>query len=212
MRAVVVAGSLVSDELDEALISSADLVVAVDAGADALARAGLVPDLLVGDLDSISNQALADLRARGVQVEALRTAKDETDTEAALRLLIARGADELIVYGALGGPRFDHMMGNVLLLGAPWLAGRKLRLLDGRHEVFLAHGDATITGRAGDIVSLLPLTPQVERVVTEGLHYPLAGETLHQFSTRSVSNRMTGIQARVTHGEGVLLVIRYFER
>lgn len=212
MRAVVVAGSPVVDELDKTLISSADLVVAVDGGADALARTGLVPDLLVGDLDSISSRALADLRARGVEVQVLRTAKDETDTEAALRLVIARGADELIVYGALGGPRFDHMLGNMLLLNAPWLAGKKVRLLDGRHEIFLAHGDTTFAGQAGDVVSLLPLTPQAEAVATEGLQYPLAGETLHQFSTRSVSNRMTGAQARVTHEEGVLLIIRYFER
>jgi thiamine pyrophosphokinase len=212
VRAVVVAGSPVVDELDEVLISSADLVVAVDGGADALARIGLVPDLLVGDLDSISSETLADLRARGIQKEVLPTAKDETDTEAALCLVVGRGADEIVVYGALGGPRFDHMLGNILLLSAPWLTGKKVRLLDGRHEVFLAHGDATFVGQTGDVVSLLPLTPQVEAVATEGLQYPLAGETLHQFSTRSVSNRMIGTQARVTHGEGVLLIIRYFER
>ena len=58
-------------------------------------------------------------------------------------------------------------------------------------------------------MSLLPLTPEVEDVRTEGLLYPLAGETLVQSSTRGVSNAMTGPEARVTHGEGVLLLIHY---
>lgn len=209
MRAVVVAGSDLSGALDPALPASADLVVAVDAGADALARVGAVPSVLIGDLDSISPQARSSLEAQGVEIIVLPVAKDVTDTEAALRLVIDRGADDIVVLGALGGPRLDHMVGNLLLLTSEWLAGHRVRLVDDHHEVFLAHGDARLLGAQSDIVSLLPLSAEVDRVRTEGLLYPLRGETLKRSALRGVSNAMTGDRARVTHDDGLLLVIHY---
>ena len=212
MHAVVVAGSLPAVELDRAAVETADLLVAVDGGADALARVGLVPSLLVGDLDSISPAALADLRSQGVEVLTLQAAKDETDTEAALRLAIERGATRITVFNALGGPRLDHLVGNLLLLTAPWLAPVRVTLVDGLHEVFFVKGDAAVAGRPGDTVSLLPLTEAVLEVRTQGLLYPLQGEPLFQGTTRGVSNEMTGADARVTHGEGALLLIHYYGR
>ena len=212
MHAVVVAGSLLADELDRAAVEAADLLIAVDGGADALARIGVVPSLLVGDLDSISPSALADLRSRGVEVLTLPTAKDETDTEAALRLAIERGANRITVFNALGGPRLDHLVGNLLLLTAAWLAPVQVTLVDGLHEAFLVRGEAVVAGRPGDTVSLLPLTEAVLDVHTRGLLYPLQGEPLFQGTTRGVSNEMTGESARVIHGEGALLLIHYYGR
>ena len=209
MRAVVVAGAHVVDDPDRAVISSADWLVAVDGGADTLARMGFVPHLLVGDLDSISARTRSDLEAAGVDIRLLPVAKDETDTEAALRLVVEGGADDIVIIGALGGPRLDHMIGNLLLLTSPWLTGRRVRLIDDLHEAFLAHNDVSFTGSPGDTVSLLPLTPEVEDVSTEGLLYALSGATLLQSTTRGVSNAMTGPEARVTHGDGLLLVVHY---
>jgi len=209
MHAAIVAGSSLATELDADVLASADLLIAVDGGADALARAGLVPDLLVGDMDSVRPATRDDLEARGVQVVLLSTAKDETDTEAALRLTVERGATEITVYGGLGGPRLDHLVGNLLLLSSPWLDDVGVRMVDDLHEAFLVKKDVVFGGTQGDIVSLLPLTPRVENVRTEGLAYPLAGESLFQSTTRGVSNAMTGPEARVTHGEGSLLLIHY---
>ncbi len=190
-------------------LASADLLVAVDGGAEALARVGLEPALLVGDLDSISVRTREALEAKGVELVLLPTAKDETDTEAALRLVADRGADDITVYGALGGPRLDHLVGNLLLLSSPWLATVRVRMVDDWHEAFLVKGDSTFDGEHGDTVSLLPLTPAVKDVWTEGLLYPLRGESLSQSTTRGVSNAMTGAEARVIHGDGVLLLIHY---
>jgi thiamine pyrophosphokinase len=209
MRAVVVAGSSLSGELDRAALAAADLLVAVDAGADALVGVGVQPALLVGDMDSVTPETRAALEEAGAEVVLLPTAKDETDLEAALRLVVERGADDITVYGALGGPRLDHLLGNVMLLAAPRLAGAAIRLADESHEVSLVRGDATVSGEPGDLVSLLPLTAEVKGVRTEGLLYPLVGETLVRSSTRGVSNAMTSSRARVTHGEGVLLIMHY---
>jgi thiamine pyrophosphokinase len=209
MRAAVVAGSSLSAELDREELARADLLTAVDGGAEALRKLGLVPALLVGDMDSVTPRTRAVLESQGVETVLLATAKDETDTEAALRLLVDRCVDDITVYGALGGPRLDHLVGNLLLLAAPWLAAVTLRLVDEQHEVFLVQGDATFRGERGDVVSLLPLSAEVSDVRTEGLLYPLEGETLTRGSTRTVSNSMRGPEARVTHGKGTLLLIHY---
>ena len=116
-------------------------------------------------MDSISRQhPRATSRPRASRVVLLETAKDETDTEAALRLAVDRGADEITVFGALGGPRLDHLVGN-LLLALVALAGRTSPCAwsTTSHEVFLVEGDVIFAGGEGDIVSLLPLTPAVAR-------------------------------------------------
>ncbi len=212
MHVVIVAGSSLDGGLEAERLHEADLLIAVDGGADAVSAAGLVPSVLVGDMDSISAATHRDLTALGVEIVLLEVAKDETDTEAALRLAVDRGADEITVYGALGGPRIDHLVGNLLLLSSPWLADVAVRMVDGTHEAFLAKGDVVFRGRKGDVVSLLPLTPRVFNVRTAGLLYPLTGESLLQSATRGVSNEMLGPEARVTHGEGVLLLIHCRER
>jgi thiamine pyrophosphokinase len=209
MRAVLVAGSSLSTDLDPQILVEADLLVAVDGGAEAIARVGLEPALLVGDMDSVTPRTRRVFEERGVEVVLLPVAKDETDLEAALRLVARRGADDITVCGALGGPRLDHLLGNVQLLAAPWLAKVAVRLMDDLHEVFLVRGATEVAGEPGELVSLLPLTAEVRDVRTEGLLYPLGGDTLLRSSTRSVSNEMTGPLARVTHGEGELLLVHY---
>ncbi len=212
MRAVIVAGSALSRALDLKDLSTGDLIVAVDAGADAFAGMALAPDLFVGDMDSVTTETRAMMQAKGVETIVLRTDKDETDLEHALRLVVDRGAKEVIVFAALGGPRLDHLIGNILLLTSPWLKGVDVRLVDGQHEVLVAGGDAEVRGRPGDVVSLLPLMAEVDDVRTEGLLYPLEGESLMASSTRAISNEMTATLARVTHGAGDLLVVHYLGR
>ncbi len=221
MRAVIIAGSDLSEpqglppfmgELHEV-----ELIVVADGGGDRLDlldRLGVAaaPLILVGDMDSISPEARRTLEERGADVRVLPTAKNETDLECALKVALEQGADDVVVLAALGGPRLDHLLGTVVLLSASWLAGSRVRLVDGMHEVFLARGGVEVQGEPGDLVSLIPLTPLVKSVTTEGLRYVLRAEDLEQGSTRGISNELTGTQARVTHGSGELLVVHHRPR
>lgn len=212
MRVVVVAGADLSQEVDLEQLIGGCSIVAVDSGAEALVRVGVVPDLFVGDMDSVGAETRSRLQNEGVETVVLPTVKDETDLEHALRLIVDRGADDVRVFGALGGPRFDHLLGNVLLLASSWLEGIRVRLVDERHEVMMVHGHLEVSGRPGDLVSLLPLTEEVEGVRTDGLLYALAGETLVRSSTRGLSNEMTGTRSNVTHGVGNLLLVHHLRR
>jgi thiamine pyrophosphokinase len=209
MHVVIVAGGIGDGLPDPRLIGKADLVIAADGGAESLVALGIQPHVLIGDFDSVSTATRAQVEERGAEVIELRVDKDWTDTEVALRLALKRNATEVTVFGALGGPRIDHLLGNILLLTAPWLHGCDVRLLDARHEIFLARGDGSIAGYPGDLVSLLALSQVVEAVETEGLQFPLHREPLYQGATRGVSNELAAERARVRHGAGELLIIHY---
>lgn len=207
MRTLVVAASVGADSSALArLAESAQLIIAADGGAALALAAGIRPHVVVGDMDSLSAELADSLRRNGVEIRTFPSRKDETDLELALLEAIRRGAEEITIVGALGG-RLDHTLGNVYLLTMPQLRGKDVRLVDGRVEAFVVWGQAEIRGGRGDTVSLIPLTPEVRGVQTEGLEYPLRRESLFMGPGRGISNVLLGPVARVSTSDGILLVV-----
>jgi thiamine pyrophosphokinase len=186
-----------------------DLVVAADGGARLAGPLGLPIHRWVGDADSIEPDRLAALRATGIPVRLVPKDKDESDTELALLEAIDCGAEDVTILGALGGHRFDHSLANVGLLAHPALGSRPVRLLDGTTRVSLVDGPGAtrLDGRPGDLVTLLPFGGRAEGVFTDGLRYPLSGETLEAGPPRGLSNVRLGTTAEVRLQGGYLLVI-----
>lgn len=206
-RAVLfVNGELPDSEAVNRILQTGDLVIAVDGGFSHLQAVHRNPDLLVGDLDSIEPQAVAQLEAQGVEICRFPVKKDETDLELALRIALKRGAVSIRIVGALGG-RLDQTLGNIFLLMLPELGEVDVRLDDGFEEVFLIRSSCVISGSAGDGISLLPLQGAVQGVTTRGLEYPLSGETLLPERTRGISNVMQADTAEVSIQNGFLLCV-----
>jgi thiamine pyrophosphokinase len=193
-----------------ARLAGAERVLAADGGAATALTLRLRPDLVLGDLDSLGQRVQRLLRRQGVAFELHPTDKDATDGELALWRALAWGATTITIVGGLGGPRLDHGLANILLLGREALAGRRVTLLDNRNEVrLLRDGEAwRWVSQPGEIVSLLPLFDDVAGVTTEGLRWPLHQATLTLASTRAVSNEALANQAGVRVGTGRLLVTR----
>ncbi len=182
-------------------------IVAVDGGARLALACGLDPQIVIGDMDSLSDRELDDLRARGAQIERYPPAKDETDLELALIHTAQTGADWMRIIGAVGD-RFDQTLANLYLLALDVLAGRDVRLVSGRQAIWVLHpGAHTLHGTAGETLSLIPLAGDAHNVRTEGLDYPLRGESLKFGPARGVSNVFTGESARVTFDAGLLVVV-----
>jgi len=193
-----------------------DLIVAADGGAAHAASLNLGPiDLWVGDGDSLSPAALEALRRAGVPVELAAADKDESDTELAVLAAIDRGATRLTILGAFGGPRLDHALANVLLLGHPRLIDRSAMLLApaARATLIRAPGpdggpaSLSLAGRPGDLVSLLPFAGPAGGVTTSGLQYALSDETLEVGPARGLSNIRLEPTATVSLKVGSLLVV-----
>ncbi|MGB9776653.1 MAG: thiamine diphosphokinase [Anaerolineae bacterium] len=206
-RVVIFAnGSLPDPEQARALLRPDDILIGADGGAHHLLALGLRPHEVVGDLDSLPPALMEALQAQGTIVHRYPPDKDETDLELALRRAPEYCPQAIRVVGALG-LRLDQTLGNLALLAAPWLEGIDVRLDDGIEEVLLVRSEAIIEGRPGETVSLIPWGVPAEGVTTEGLRWPLRGETLYPDRTRGISNELTAPQARVRIRSGLLIVV-----
>lgn len=207
MKAVIVAHGDAAPS-DRAIAAAADLLIAADGGALQCSRWSLTPQLIVGDLDSLGAKAAEQLARTGIEVRAYPPAKDESDTELALRCALDAGADEIVLLAALGGARLDHELANVLLLADERARDASVRVVRGGTTVRAARGPGRVAleGAPGDTVTLLPLG-DASSVVTERLRYSLRGETLRAGAPRGLSNVIEERGASVALAEGVLLVI-----
>jgi len=190
-------------------ICQGDFLVAADGGSRHLNRMGLIPDLLIGDLDSIDPDYLVSLESSYTIIEKAPKEKDETDLELAIIAVVKCGLQVIRIAGALGG-RIDHTLGNISLLLREDLAGCDVRLIDGEQEVFLIRDYTRITGAAGDIVSLIPWGNTVHGVSTSGLQYPLHAEALCPDKARGISNVMVSDTAEVRRDTGILVCVHLF--
>lgn len=215
MHIVIVAGgSAHHKEAWQPWLVQADQLIAADGGAAHALALGRVPDLVLGDLDSLSTRERSQLEAHGVPFEVHPRAKDETDLELALHWAVEHGARQVTVLGALGG-RLDHTLGNLLMLADPRWASVRLRLVSGIETVTAIHdgGEVQIDGQPGDLISLLPIGGDAVGVTTEGLAWRLSGDTLAFGRTRGVSNELTAHTARVRlEGPGGALLVVHTRR
>ena len=183
-----------------------DYLIAVDGGLRYFTQFDLVPDLIIGDLDSADPQSVHKYKTQGVAVRQYPVEKNETDLELALQAAHSLKPKSIWVVAALGG-RLDQTLASIFLLTSQGLATCDVRLVDGHQEVLVIHNTTLLTGKAGDRVSLLPINGAVMGVTTSGLYFPLMGETLYPHQTRGVSNHMIDNQAQITVQQGFLLCI-----
>lgn len=182
-------------------------LVAVDGGADVLRDAGLLPDLLVGDLDSVSPTTLAACEAAGVRIERHPTAK--RDTDAALALASLRGEDELLFLGP-GGGRADHALANLHLLAAASLWARVRAVdVDAITDVVTPERELRLELPEGMTLSAIPFDARVEGVTYDGLRYPLVEATMTAGDPYGVSNVAGPAPQRIRVRRGRLLVLHH---
>jgi thiamine pyrophosphokinase len=209
VRAIIIAGGRFPEgDHWRRWLRKGDVIFGADGGAAQAAALGLLPDLIVGDMDSLPEEEQAALASRGCRFVVHPRAKDETDLELALGYAVEQGSREIVILGALGG-RLDHTLANVLLLALPGLAGIQVRIVDGEQEALLVRSGEVVAlqGRPGDLVSLLPLGGDVRGVTTSGLAWALLDEALRFGRSRGVSNEMTADAAQIEVKDGTLLVV-----
>ena len=210
MNTLIVTGGKIS--LDFALTFLQDnrfeCVIAADKGLELLQKIGVEPDYIIGDFDSVSGEVLAGYKL--ASVVRLNPEKDFTDTEAAMRLAIDKGASSIALMGATG-TRIDHMLANLNLL---YLAlekripayiideNNKIRLID---KSFVLYRNEACS----DTVSLLPYTEEVKGITLTGFYYPLKNKNMSRYEEFSlgVSNKLTADKGSIEFESGILTVI-----
>ena len=208
MRAVIFVNGQVEEPAELVRwLAPGDYLVGADGGTRHLLALGLRPHVVVGDLDSLDPETVAELAAAGVEFEQHRPDKDQTDLELAVQRALRAGADEILLLGALGG-RLDQTLANVLLLARhDWPAPIRLAQGDQVAQVLVGPGRLDLTPPLGSTVSVVPISAEVAGITYEGLLYPLRDATLPLGSTRGISNEVVGQPVTIAIDRGTLLVI-----
>ena len=191
-----------SRELFTACAGEADLVLCADGGADTARRLGRAPDYIAGDLDSVSGPGMAAVAGdRLVRVDADDTG---TDMQKVLRLALELGVGRADMLG-FTGRRTDHTLWNLSLLRT--FGDRlDLRLIDDHCEIRLIRGRVRFRADVGQKLSLCPLDGPAGGIETEGLRWPLRGESLVPGRRDGISNEVTASPVEIRVGRGDLLL------
>ena len=206
-RIVIFANGEIPD-LDKArlLLRNDDYIICADGGTRHALALALEPQLIVGDMDSATDEHLRQLQAAAVPIERFSHDKDETDLELAIQRAIDLKPEQILILGALGG-RLDQTLGNLALLNDRRLSTFDVKLDDGVEEVFICRNQSEIRGKPEDLVSLIPRLGAVSGIRTQNLKWPLHNETLFPDRTRGISNEMLGDTASVSIESGLLLIV-----
>ncbi|HVO67884.1 MAG TPA: thiamine diphosphokinase [Syntrophales bacterium] len=185
-------------------------IICADSGAGHLYPIGVIPQVIIGDMDSLIPEMLDYFKERGCKIISYPEAKDETDTQLALEYAFGMAPDEIYLFGAIG-TRIDHTLANISLLVSGVKKGINIKLIDEWCEAFIVSRENVIEGEMGQTVSLLPLSDVVKGITLNGFEYPLKKGVMEMGSPYGISNRLTAKKGIISVSSGYLLVIRYFK-
>ena len=181
-------------------IEKEDFVIAADGGLVHTEKLGIVPDVILGDFDSLGHVP------EGANVFPVE--KDDTDAMLAVRRGLSLGYREFVLYGSLDGPRLDHTIANFQTLqyladhgAVGYLAGT------GYLVTVVKNGSISFPASAEGTVSVFCMGRDAEGVTLKGLYYPLENGTLSAGFPLGVSNHFTGNPSEITVKNGSLLVL-----
>ncbi len=212
MRCIILANGEYG-ELDAYMkvLQSGDRILCADGGANYARRLNMVPECIIGDMDSILPEVRDWFQAQGVAWKKYSRRKDYTDTQLALSMAEDMGASEIIFLGSLGN-RLDHTLSNLYSSMGTVLKGIRVVHYSPHCQISVVNKPIAIEGRKGDIVSLLALTETVCGVTLEGFEYPLHDVVLEKMNPYAISNVMEGSRGLVSFTRGVLAVFHYYQR
>ena len=196
------------------------LLIAADGGLTKLEAMGLVPDIIIGDFDSLGYvPEYADANADDndgkvipgkTEILTLPVEKDDTDMEAAICAAWSEGCRTFRLYGAYGD-RPDHFLANLQLIAELCRCGADAQITASEFTVYAITNDRIdLNGNDGDIFSVFTLEKEAKGVSISGnVKYPLDGAVLTNNCSLGVSNQLTGTEASIEVSDGTLLIFLY---
>ncbi len=189
-------------------IKKADLVVGVDSGANVLKKLSILPDIIIGDMDSISKLTLKWIEDNKVEKNVYNPEKDFTDYQISMEYIQNKGIVEASILGAFGN-RDDHFYGNLI---TTFFYSRKMKIIlktENENCGFL-YGENRFITKKGEIWSFFPFGEKLPEVSLKGFKYVLDRKKLNYSNPLGVSNISEGNKINVIiHNDAPVLFFRY---
>lgn len=206
MKAVVITGGdIPAFGQVRGLIAQAELILCADGAVEWAQDNGVAFDVLIGDMDSASRQAIRLAEEMGAEVICFPSEKDETDTEAACKHAIGKGADEIHLVGG-SGQRLDHTLGNLHVLAGLARQGVSCSLEGCTERIVAFTTEARLQGK-GRTFSLIPFGGDVHVKFIHGAKYPLENQPLPSGCSLGISNEIQDDEAHIMLEQGCVLAI-----
>lgn len=186
-------------------IKKSDTIVCADGGTIWAVAYGLMPDIIIGDFDSITPSLKKSLEKEKIEWHTFPKDKDLTDSELALEYVIKKGYRDILIIGAFGS-RIDHMMANFGMFAEAEREGAKIMIVIDKQEIRFIHDQIDLDGQIGEFVSLIPVKGDVTGVTTQGLKWRLYNATLFFGKTIGISNEFISKKVRITLDKGIVMV------
>lgn len=193
-----------------------DYLLCADEGAAHARKMGLIPQLVVGDMDSIDVETRLWVREKEIPTDIYPAEKDMTDSELCLSQ-VPKSNPILLIMPLCG--RYDHVMSNVLIAARYAIEGREIVITDGRTRIYPVSAPAELVldvdvekkkiGSKSPIISVLPVFGSATGITSVGLHYPMEQSELHPGHSLGISNFPCPgeREVRISFDSGVILVI-----
>ncbi len=205
MKTIVFAGGeYINTEFYRKVTLMCDLKIAADSGAEFMMEMGIMPDVLIGDMDSITSETLKKCTEKGVSVSRFPTEKDEIDTELALIEAQNRQSDVIFVAGAFGN-RLDQTFGVFRLMER----FERTVLFNEKLYSIVVKNRVDLKSAPGEVWSVIPLKKDILNLSLKGFRYELTGKKMEYLRPYGISNEAFGEKIKIDPGDGTLLVFRY---
>lgn len=182
----------------------ADYLICADGGANYARDLNLKPDIIIGDMDSITAETRTFFEE--IKFESYPSKKDETDTELAITHAIKMGADKVIILGGLGS-RMDHSLGNIYLLKRFVDVGIDAEMVNENNHIQLIGKTTVFNFPIGTIVSILPIGGDVEGLTITGFEYPITEGQMTIDKPYGISNVTNENTQGIAFKKGLLLMV-----
>jgi thiamine pyrophosphokinase len=178
-------------------------IICADGGANSALKMGLVPDIIIGDLDSISDEALKEFKSVSKIIGLKR--QNDTDVEKCLKYAIRKKFDEALLLGATGN-RLDHTFCNLGIV-LKFFPKIKISLIAENSYLKPFSGNVELETFPGETISLYGIS-QKTKITSQGLKYELKNVSLPLGVRESTSNIAKKNLVNLKVGNGVVFVIR----
>lgn len=189
------------------ILKEYEYIICVDGAIRYLVKMNVRPDIIIGDLDSISSEFLQIIEEENIPIAKFPSEKDETDTELAILLALEKNSSEITLLGGIGS-RVDHSFTNFTLLARTAEKDVKCRMLNEKNDCYFVKDKISFEDFDKSYnVSIIPLTAEIIVEKTEGLYYPLANEVIARGSSRGISNVPLDKKIAITITKGMAMVV-----
>lgn len=206
MKALVISSGTINNyNILESIVKESDFIVCADGGMDHLMKIKRLPNLILGDLDSISRDALDYINKNNIIIKRFSSIKNSTDTDLAMEYLIEEGFRNITLIGVTG-TRQDHTMANIMLLNRLHEKRIKGKIVDDNNIIYLIDDYLEIEYQEGVYVSIVPITESGIEVSLDGFYYNLNNHRIKFGSTNGISNKITDSCGTINIHSGKALV------